>query len=76
MLRTYGDIELRTLVWRERGSVYCTAETALAKSSIGTVLVWGEGDEQSTRVLDKMPPPTVHNLLRLNTVLRPYLYNV
>ena len=76
MLHTFGDIELRTLVRRERGSVYCSAETALAKSCIGMVLVWGEGDESSTRVLDKMPPPTVYNLLGLNTVLRPYLENV
>lgn len=76
MLHTFGDIELRTLVRRERGSVYCSAETALAKSCIGMVLVWGEGDESNTIVLDKMPPPTVYSLLGLNTVLRPYLENV
>ena len=33
------------------------------------MLVWGQGDGPKTRVLDKVTPPTVHNLLALNTVL-------
>ena len=37
------------------------------------MLLWGDKDTTSTRILDKVTPPTVHNLLALNSVLKPHL---
>ena len=58
-----------TSSWMEAGSRDTTYWTSQFESCTGPILVWGQGDTPETRVLDKVTPPTVHNLLALNTVL-------
>ena len=73
ILRTYAGIEIMAGDWIEAGSTETTYWTSKYPSCTGFLLVWGEGDTPSTRVLDKVTPPTVHNLLALNSVLNPHL---
>ena len=76
MLRTYARNEIMYGDWVSAGSVASTLYTSKYESVTGPVLVWGKGDTPSTRILDKVTPPTVHNLLALNSVLRPHLSNL
>ena len=62
-----------TACWKQSGSKEKTCWTSKFESCTGSVLVCGEGDSPSTRILDKVTPPTVHNLLALNSVLDPHL---
>ena len=73
MLRTYAKIEMMNGDWNDAGSKETTYRTSKFESCTGSVLLWGQGDTPSTRVLDKVTPPTVHNLLALNSVLDPHL---
>ena len=73
MLRTYARNELMYGDWVEAGSKATTHWTSQFESVTGPVLLWGEDDTPSTRILDKVTPPTVHNLLALNSVLKPHL---
>ena len=69
VLRTFSRIEIMSSSWMEAGSKDTTYWTSKFESCTGPILVWGQGDTPETRVLDKVTPPTVHNLLALNTVL-------
>ena len=73
ILRTYGRIETMTASWKQSGSKQKTYWTSKFESCTGSVLVCGEGDSPSTRILDKLTPPTVHRLLALKSVLDPHL---
>ena len=76
MLRTFARNEIMYGDWNDAGAVHTTHFTSQFESVTGPVLVWGKDDTPSTRILDKVTPPTVHNLLALNSVLRPHLSNL
>ena len=58
MLRTYARIEMMNGDWNDAGSKETTYWTSKFESCTGSVLLWGQGDTPSTRVLDKVTPPT------------------
>ena len=76
ILRSYARIELMQGDWVEAGSKAVTEWTSRFESCTGPILLWGKGDTPCTRILDKVTPPTVHNLLSLNGVLKPHLSNL